>query len=217
MVWLLPLPGDWHILYNYQKVLFKVIWRCWVATISEKSRSQSRDPLITCPSKSFQTNTLLLTSIRINRRLLKMYIQSLEGDPDKVSLVDAFRSSAGTLAHTLSSISSIEDVSIFSEKLEADFKTGDLKKFTAGYESFLQSMCQNQDTNRFWYEYLAKNCMAYIALHTAIRNGDWVLRMAAIKMMAAVFSAYTTGRFTSGLFLSTWLTFCAFLQLCFTI
>ena len=22
--WLLPMPGDWHILYNYQKVLLKV-------------------------------------------------------------------------------------------------------------------------------------------------------------------------------------------------
>ena len=24
MQWLLPFPGDWHILYNYQKVLLKI-------------------------------------------------------------------------------------------------------------------------------------------------------------------------------------------------
>lgn len=24
MEWMLPLPGDWHILYNYQKVMLKI-------------------------------------------------------------------------------------------------------------------------------------------------------------------------------------------------
>ena len=54
----------------------------------------------------------------------------------------------------------------------------------------MQGLCTRQKTCQFWYEYLTMNCLIYMALFIAIRNGDWMLRMGAIKSMAAVFSAF---------------------------
>lgn len=120
---------------------------------------------------------------------MKKYVKHLESDSEKERVADAFQSLAGALADKLSSISSTGFIS-FAETLEKSFSTGSLKRFISGYETFVEDMCHKQDTTQFWHDYISKNCMAYIALHTAIRNGDWVLRMAAIKSMAAVFSAF---------------------------
>lgn len=48
----------------------------------------------------------------------------------------------------------------------------------------------NEDSIRFWGEFIFRNCAAYIALYLAIRRGQWSLRVAAIKEMAALFAAF---------------------------
>ena len=58
------------------------------------------------------------------------------------------------------------------------------------YTKFIKDSCQCQDTTRFWYDYTTVNSMACEALFVAIRNGDWLLRVAAIKLMTAVFHAF---------------------------
>ena len=51
-------------------------------------------------------------------------------------------------------------------------------------------LCAKDKTCHFWYEYLTTNCLVYMALFVALINGDWVLRIAAIKSMAALFCAF---------------------------
>lgn len=43
---------------------------------------------------------------------------------------------------------------------------------------------------KFWYQFVFKDCFAYIALFLAMRSGRWDLRIAAIKQMAALFTAF---------------------------
>ena len=74
------------------------------------------------------------------------------------------------------------------QKLKTSFGTT-LSDLKPGFTSFMDTLCSNQKTCQFWYEYLTTNCLIYMALFVAIRNGNWMLRMAAIKSMAAVFSA----------------------------
>lgn len=54
----------------------------------------------------------------------------------------------------------------------------------------MKTLCSRQHTCNFWYEYITINSLVYVALFIAIRNGDWVLRMTALKLMAAVYSAF---------------------------
>ena len=41
--WMLPFPGDWHILFNYQKVLMKIFADAGLKTFGRSHWSQSRN------------------------------------------------------------------------------------------------------------------------------------------------------------------------------
>ena len=43
---------------------------------------------------------------------------------------------------------------------------------------------------KFWNDFVSLNAFAYIALFASIRSGNWNLRLASIKLMAPVFSAF---------------------------
>ena len=192
MDWLLPFPGDWHILYNYQKVLLKIYGDAGLLQLAKVAGHRSETLTSLALASHFKrTHRFLLQSFEaISRTLLSKYIQSLESSSTKARLVEAFRTSAGTFADKLSSISTSEELSDLIGVLETSFQSGDLHKFSSGFAPFLSSICLKQDTVLFWHDYITKNCLAYIALYTAMRNGDWFLRIAAIKTMAAIFSAY---------------------------
>ena len=51
-------------------------------------------------------------------------------------------------------------------------------------------MSSADDTWKFWSRFVFEDCMPYVALFIAIRRGNWHLRMAALKLMAADFSAF---------------------------
>ncbi len=43
---------------------------------------------------------------------------------------------------------------------------------------------------KFWSNFVKSSCSSYIALFCAIRSGNWDLRLASIKRMVPVFTAY---------------------------
>ena len=99
------------------------------------------------------------------------------------------RATANILAHQLATITSEAELEDFQKHMNTVFNTT-LSNFSAGFHSFVETLCSHQQTCQFWYEDITINSLVYMALFIAIRNGDWVLRMTAIKLMAAVFSAF---------------------------
>lgn len=58
------------------------------------------------------------------------------------------------------------------------------------FAEFMSDSMKKDETLKFWGQFVLQDCVAYIALYLAIRTGNWKLRMAAIKSMAALFTAY---------------------------
>ena len=57
--------------------------------------------------------------------------------------------------------------------------------------TMLATLCAKESlTCKFWAQFLFEDNLAYIAMYLAIRSGNWHLRMAAIKYMAPLFTAF---------------------------
>lgn len=65
-----------------------------------------------------------------------------------------------------------------------------LSTYHAKFQSFLDEMA-SKDTNwKFLKQFVFEDILAYISLFLAIRSGSWELRVASIKLMAPIFTAF---------------------------
>ena len=104
-------------------------------------------------------------------------------------IVSSFSSIVNDLTTRLSKVKTLPDFETVVQEVDKTFSEK-LSTFYGQYTHFIQGICLCQDTTRFWYDYITVNSLAYVALFVAIRNGDWLIRLAAIKLMAAVFHAF---------------------------
>ena len=58
------------------------------------------------------------------------------------------------------------------------------------FKSFMDNLCEKQDTIRFWYQFISVDIMAYIGLYISICYRNWQLRNISIKHLAAIFTAF---------------------------
>ena len=55
---------------------------------------------------------------------------------------------------------------------------------------FMENLSKADSTCNFWIQFVWRDALAYVGLYLAIRGGNWDLRMASLKLMAPVFSAF---------------------------
>ena len=60
----------------------------------------------------------------------------------------------------------------------------------SGFVSFVSDLASRDDTLKFWHGFLFHDCLAYIGLYLTIRGGMWDLRMASLKEMCPLFTAF---------------------------
>lgn len=65
----------------------------------------------------------------------------------------------------------------------------DRDSFTS-FNEFVKQKSFEDDTWKYWIQFLFKDCFAYIGLYLAIRGSNWQLRLASLKLMAPLFSAF---------------------------
>lgn len=63
-------------------------------------------------------------------------------------------------------------------------------KLMSEFQQYMNDLAAQDDTCKLWYKFVMEDCLPYIGLYTAMRSGNWNLRMYSIKQMAALFSAY---------------------------
>ena len=65
-----------------------------------------------------------------------------------------------------------------------------LQEIFDAFRLFIQKMARTDDTWHFWVQFVFEDAMAYLSLFIAICSGNWDLRVASIKSMAAIFTAF---------------------------
>ena len=62
------------------------------------------------------------------------------------------------------------------------------------FKDYMEKLSSQNDTLRFWYQFVSVDCFAYIHVHVALfislRYRNWELRTGSIKMLAAIFFAF---------------------------
>ena len=172
--WLIPYPGDFHLLMNFQKAIMKPYYDAGLKAMAQ-SAGYPLQAIQTCSQFQRTHHFLLEAWEAIYREMIHKY----EEENPNMSYVNsqdilAIPKDDFTLTfnHYLSSISE------------------QCRKYFEGFKIYIQKMARTDDTWRFWVQFVFEDVMAYISLHLAIRSGNWDLRVASVKSMAAVFTAF---------------------------
>ena len=181
MSWVIPYPGDWHMLMNYQSALMKAYYDAGLKALAKAAGY----PLAAIQSSSqFKRshNFILEAWEAIYKVMLKCHMEARDTEiSTRPSLLEDIASNLQSLSET--------DVPCEFNKtlLTLAATTGN---YFNNFRSFIQMLARTDDTWRFWTQFVFQDAMAYIGLFLAIRSGDWQLRVASMKSMAAVFTAF---------------------------
>ena len=184
--WLIPYPGDWHMLKNYQLALMKPYFDAGLKSLA-KAASYPLAAIQSCGqfkrthrflmevweatyramlTQFLESQEFASANQPGSHRLLELIIQSLQSLPRRTcTFHEAFN-------HHLGNVNSM---------LGNSFQQ---------FKEFLQKQANSDDTWKFWSQFVFEDAMGYVGLFLAIRSGNWNLRMACMKLMAPVFTAF---------------------------
>eukprot|EP00117_Sycon_ciliatum_P012796 scpid88825/ scgid4999/ len=140
--WLIPFPGDWHLLKAVHPVLMRVYWDSALKSLA--------------PAMGYRGDTLTILEKATDFRKCHEFLLMAHEAIGRTMLQQCGNGSA--------TFSQLRDYADKMSKVDATWK--------------------------FWTEFYFNHMMAYISLWTAVRSGNWDLRIAAIKSLAPLFHAF---------------------------
>ena len=186
--WLIPYPGDWHLLMNYQSALIKPYFDAGLKTLAEAC-GYSIAAIQNCTQFKRTHHFIMESWEALYQAMLDTFIEASSGDD---------HSTEACMPQTL-----LERVKTALNKVDQD-KRNFKKAFSTSvadntstilptyepFKDFIRNMARSDETWRFWVQYVFVDAMAYVSLFLAMRSGDWHLRMSSIKNMAPLFTAF---------------------------
>ena len=141
MEWILPLPGDWHIMFNYQKVLLKIYGDASPLQIVKASGHQAETLTSLAQARHFKrTHQFVLQSFEaIMRAFIRLYLKDLESKPEMAQTLSSFHSIVSDLATTLSKVEIVSDFENLVEEADKSFSEK-LSTFCDQYTHFIQGI-----------------------------------------------------------------------------
>ncbi len=188
--WLIPWPGDWHILKNFQEVLMKVFWDAGLKEVAKlKHKSATFQKLSTC-SNFKRTHRFLL---QIYEALLvykiKVFLNHRDQSTQPFSSADIFRILKDAVLKLENVDENFSDIQEFMKKqkyIEEKLLPGLVPEF----EGWSCTMASKYKTFAFWDHFLQEDMFFYIQLFLGIRSRNWNWRMAALKKISQLFHAF---------------------------
>ena len=180
--WLIPLPGDWHILKNYQEVIMKVYFDGGLQEAAKQAGySDGVLNSIGGCGKFKRTHEFIL---KLWESIMRIFLS------DFVSKNANGKTVAEHIKSTLKTHSNNENINIsplFKLMIHLCEDEGTLSN---DFHKYLSDWSAQDDTCKLWGMFVLEDCLPYIGLYFAMRSGNWNLRMYCIKQMAPLFSAY---------------------------
>ncbi len=175
--WLIPIPGDWHVLKNFHEVLQKVYFDGGLLDLAKACGYLPNS----IGTNFKRTHHFILETWEALYRYLLSLFMSKESTPD-----------AKDIAMWLKSLPESHDQHSASRNIKQILE--DVKemnpKFQENFLSFMEENASKNKTWKLWKQYVLEDGFAYVSMHLAIRTSNWDLRMSAIKSMAALFTAF---------------------------
>ena len=201
--WVIPYPGDWHMcqspgygithskscmLMNYQAAMMKPYYDAGLKSMAEVA-GYPVSAIQNCSQFKRTHHFILEAWEAVYRAMLTKYMDTQLPDTE---------SNTGTsiqeiISKELQALHQTRDMdSSFRERFNKTIlKINSLtESIYDSFNLFLQDMCTRDDTWKLWVQFILTDAMAYVTLFLSIRSGDWQLRMAGMKLMAPIFTAF---------------------------
>ena len=181
--WLIPFVGDWHFLKNYQEVLLKIYFDAGLSELAVASKYLPKSI-----GTNFTRTHLFLLEVweSIFCTLMSFYLEAEAPENFLQEVSDMVKNSPP---------SELQESALrnLKEMLE---EISDKSKDMCQFRIFVDTHSKQNQTLRFWSQFLFQDCLTYIALFLAIRSGNWNLRNAAFKLMAPLFTAFDRPKYS---------------------
>ncbi len=182
--WLLPLPGDWHLLKNFQIALMKPYFDAGLKELAKVS-GYSVAAIQAC-SKFKKTHYFIVEvwEAMYQTMVTKLFEHSESGnEPSTFTHTELIALVSDTITQTCCE-GNIENK--ITEVLQSLQESKEIILFM----EFIQKCANTNATWKFWTQFVFEDAFAYINLYIALRSRNWELRLACLKLMAPIFSAY---------------------------
>ena len=125
--WMIPFPGDWHILFNYQKVIMKIYADAGLTQLAKIAGHRSETLTSLLNARNFKrTHSFLLQCMEaVCRYMVRLYISSITIDEEKSCVLKdlSVKMSEVTKVSELQELCSIIQT-VFSSNLMASIPDG---------------------------------------------------------------------------------------------
>ena len=182
--WLIPWPGDWHILLNYQKTLMKAYNDAGLSKLGAISghRAETLTSLVNCSNFKRTHNFLIQAFQAFYNYFISLYLA--RANTRQTSLIET---SLQKVIELFQSLSSDGQISTF--RIEANDILDKLPCTYSEFKQYMDDLGKKQHTIKFWYTFISDHYLAYLALFDSIRSRNWHLRIGSLKMMSPFLSA----------------------------
>ena len=163
-------PGDWHILLTFQKVLMKIYYSAGLKQLAIEAgyRAETLTSLGKCSNFKRTHNFLLQSWQAMYMKIITCFCTHEPAFLTDTHVDEIVLSNSGQ-----DTLTTLEPLT------------------TNAFNMFTERLSNQDDTWKFWCQFLLNDCMCYmyITLYIAVRCKNWMLRVSALKMMAPLFAA----------------------------
>ena len=195
--WLLPFPGDWHILKNFHPVIVNIYADAGLRQLAETSgfRSTTLTSLLSCSNFRLVHNFIVQMGEAVFRTMFAKFMNHREEhsctssyETHSITSDDIVNIIAQPLLNASNSASDVIKTALL--KVVDIMETGSLKSFQDEFNGFVDKLAGIDSTWKFWKGFISTDFVAYMSLFTGLRTRDWNLRVASLKQMAPLFCAF---------------------------